>query len=430
VLALVLGVLAGAGSLPAQPVEAQPFGTVVVQKQLVLPSGAAAMVQDLSGFVFVLRSGGQDQPMPPTNAAGQTSVGVAPGNYTITEEPRAGATFLGTFIGNQRVDSFAVAAGQTVTLNAVNQVSGSAGIQIVKQILDANNNVIQTQGTMVTGVTYTVTGPNNFSTTVQTNAMGQALLTNLAAGAYTVTEQVPPGYVLVNATVDGALAPSTPQFQVNAGQTRVVLFNNRQVTSGTVTITKQIVDANNNVVAGASRSGFSFTLTCPTAASQSAVTDANGVATFTNVPAGVCQLTETLPAGFTFVSGQVGTTTPVMTNPGNYTVTAGQPLTINVINRQAPTQPQTEAIGLIAGCNNVALTWAMGTPVSTVAAAVTPANAVEAIWRQTVVGDRLVFQAWSPAPGAPSDYTVTGVRPEAAWICVRFPATLNRPVLN
>jgi hypothetical protein len=260
--------------------------------------------------------------------------------------------------------------------------------------------------------------------------MGQALLTNLAAGAYTVTEQVPPGYVLVNATVDGALAPSTPQFQVNAGQTRVVLFNNRQVTSGTVTITKQIVDANNNVVAGASRSGFAFTLTCPTAASQSAITDANGVATFTNVPAGTCQLTETLPAGFTFVSGQVGTTTPVMTNPGNYTVTAGQPLTINVINRQAATQPQTEAIGLIAGCNNTALTWPMGTPVSTVAAAVTPANAVEAIWRQTVVGDRLVFQAWSPAPGAPSDYMVTGVRPEAAWICVRFPATLNRPVLN
>ena len=88
----------------------------------------------------------------------------------------------------------------------------------------------------------------------------------------------------------------------------------------------------------------------------------------------------------------------------------------------------TEQVNLAAGlCNNVALTWPSGTPLATVAAAVSPANALESIWRQSIQDDRQVFVAFSPLAGAPNDYTTTSSSLEAAFVCVRAAATLNRP---
>jgi len=78
-------------------------------------------------------------------------------------------------------------------------------------------------------------------------------------------------------------------------------------------------------------------------------------------------------------------------------------------------------------CSNLALTWPTGTNVSVVAAAVTPANAVEAIWKQSIVNDRQVFIAWSPLAGAPNDYTSTASSLEAVFICTKAAATLERP---
>lgn len=88
----------------------------------------------------------------------------------------------------------------------------------------------------------------------------------------------------------------------------------------------------------------------------------------------------------------------------------------------------TEQVSLAAGlCSNVALTWPGGTPTSTVAAAVSPANALESIWRQSIQNDRQVFIAYSPLAGAPNDYTSTSSNLEAAFVCVRAAATINRP---
>jgi hypothetical protein len=426
-LALTLGAIAGA--LPVREVTAQTPAVVSVQKALVLADGTPVMSTDLSGFVFFLepQAGGVRITLPPTNAAGQTAISVATGNYVLREEPRAGTTFVGARMGATPIGSFNVPANGTVQLTGVNQVAGSATIQIVKQILDQNNNVIT--GATVSGFSFTVTGPNNFSQSVQTGTTGQATLSNLAAGTYTVTEQVLPGFTLISASVDGALSTMMPTFQINAGQTRTVLFNNRQATGTTVQFTKQVVDVNNNPISSASRAGFTFTVTCGTT-TLTGTTDATGTATIANVPGGSCQINETVPSGFTFVSAQVGTNTPITTNPFTFTLTAGQPVTFNVINRQGQAGGQTEAIPLIAGCNNVALTWPAGTQVGVVAAAVTPASAVDAIWRQIPVGGTLAFQAWSPVPNAPNDFTATTIRPEAAWICVRTPATLNRPVVQ
>lgn len=78
-------------------------------------------------------------------------------------------------------------------------------------------------------------------------------------------------------------------------------------------------------------------------------------------------------------------------------------------------------------CSNVALTWPAGTPVATVAAAVAPADAVEAIWH--FVNEERRFVAWSPIAGAPNDYTGVRQRLEAVFICTRGAATLTRPGL-
>ena len=90
----------------------------------------------------------------------------------------------------------------------------------------------------------------------------------------------------------------------------------------------------------------------------------------------------------------------------------------------------TDTVSLAANqCTNVGLTWPQGTPLETVAAAVSPAGALESIWKQTIRDDRLVFVAWSPIAGAPNDYTNTALPLEAAFICMRSAGTLERPEL-
>ena len=90
----------------------------------------------------------------------------------------------------------------------------------------------------------------------------------------------------------------------------------------------------------------------------------------------------------------------------------------------------TDTVSLIAGCTNVGLTWPQGTTLGVIAAAVSPADALESIWKQTVRNDRLVFIAWSPIAGAPNDYTNTELPLEAAFICMDAPGTLERPNLT
>jgi hypothetical protein len=87
----------------------------------------------------------------------------------------------------------------------------------------------------------------------------------------------------------------------------------------------------------------------------------------------------------------------------------------------------TDTVQLAAICNNVALTWPAGTPISMVAAAVQPAAAVESIWRQTIVNDMQTFIAYSPIMGAPSDYTAVQTPLDAVFICMREAGTLTRP---
>jgi hypothetical protein len=425
-LALILGLIVGVGSLPAAPATAQGFGTVTVQKQLVLPNGNPVQNPDLAGYRFTLiGAGGLEIALGPTDDTGRASIGVPPDNYVIREVARPGARLLSFTVGGQPTAGFRVDAGQTVNVVATNEVAGSGVITITKQIVDANGNLIANAD--ASGFEFAVTGPGGFSRTVTSPANGVVTIPNLAPGNYAVTETPRQGFTLAAAAVDGVPIANGQSFPVANNQNRRLVFQNRMggTGTGTVAITKQIVDAQGNVVSGADRSGFQFTVTCNNGAfTQTATSDGNGVATISNVPAGTCQISEAARQGFTLVS-IIPTGGTDIGNNGSFMIGAGQTFNIQVRNRGG--MAATEAVALTTGCTNVALTWPAGTPLSTVAAAVTPAGVLESIFKLDPVMMR--FRGYSPtAPAFANDYTMVESSLEAVFICVRSPGTLNRPV--
>jgi nucleoid-associated protein YgaU len=88
--------------------------------------------------------------------------------------------------------------------------------------------------------------------------------------------------------------------------------------------------------------------------------------------------------------------------------------------------PRTEAVGLVAGCNLVSLTWPSGTPPRTVALSTSPAAALAAIWKFDNPSQR--FIGYSPLPNVPNDL-VRVAQLDPAFVCVRESGTLTRPVM-
>lgn len=101
---------------------------------------------------------------------------------------------------------------------------------------------------------------------------------------------------------------------------------------------------------------------------------------------------------------------------------------------QTPTPITTclETITVTAPLQNVAITWPAGTPVSTIAAAVTPAANLEAIWRLDNAQQK--YYGYSPSPAAAAamanDYTAVIMTLEPVWFVLRGNATLTRPDLR
>jgi hypothetical protein len=96
----------------------------------------------------------------------------------------------------------------------------------------------------------------------------------------------------------------------------------------------------------------------------------------------------------------------------------------------APTRPAraqvSEHVPLAAGCNSVVLTWPSGVLMHDVVAAITPADAVKAIWLRVPGTDTYL----SYAPDAPQ--LIGGLRTagylETVQICMRTPGVLTRPL--
>jgi len=124
--------------------------------------------------------------------------------------------------------------------------------------------------------------------------------------------------------------------------------------------------------------------------------------------------------------------------PTGASVVGGEELTITCFLDSNPdvkatdmvtlsTTPQLESVALVEGCNPIAATWADGTAIATVAGAVAPAEALDAIWNfDPATG---TWQGFSPsAPAAVNDLTKVN-RLDAIFICVNAAATIGRPVI-
>jgi PKD repeat protein len=154
--------------------------------------------------------------------------------------------------------------------------------------------------------------------------------------------------------------------------------------------------------------------------------------TFTGSATGAL-LGATLQYTWDFGDGTTGTgqtATHTYTAAGTYTVT----LTVTTSAGQQASATTTatitagaDQVPLTPGCTNLTLTWPDGTPVSTVAAAVSPSGTLQAIWRYSAAMGR--FLGYTPtAPSFANDLQTVN-RLDAVFICVNAPATLNRPAI-
>ena len=98
---------------------------------------------------------------------------------------------------------------------------------------------------------------------------------------------------------------------------------------------------------------------------------------------------------------------------------------LGLFSSTAPaTAQETETEPLFAVCNNVALTWPSGTSMDVVAAAISPPEAVIAIWRFNNQAQR--FEGYSPRFPQASDLRTANII-DAVFICMDAPGTLTRP---
>lgn len=118
-------------------------------------------------------------------------------------------------------------AKTTVTIQAVN-APAVGDLELTKTSEDG----------IVSGIAFTVTGPNNYKATVATNILGKWKLTGLKPGIYTVIETVPDRYI-----------PQTAKIvTVTAGQTATVSFHNT-LKRGSIQVSK--VNHSGNALSGA-----------------------------------------------------------------------------------------------------------------------------------------------------------------------------------
>jgi hypothetical protein len=90
-------------------------------------------------------------------------------------------------------------------------------------------------------------------------------------------------------------------------------------------------------------------------------------------------------------------------------------------------QDAQRTVNLSPGCNMVTLTFTSGTQASALTSAVSPASALQTVWRLDNASHS--FQAFMPQTPQASDLTSLNIL-DAAFICVDTPATITMPALS
>jgi hypothetical protein len=125
------------------------------------------------------------------------------------------------------------------------------------------------------------------------------------------------------------------------------------------------------------------------------------------------------------------TTTQVVQNQSSIsqsqtTVATGGQSQIATQPRTSAVTPATAAVALATGCSNIVLSWPLGTSLADVAAAVTPTNALTAIFKLDAARGR--YRGYMPtAPAFANDYIAVEAALEAVFVCVNQSANLARP---
>ena len=232
-------------------------------------------------------------------------------NLTITATSEAAKSLLngyasyvsyGNVIDPNSVNAYVLVAGggkqDCVALNGwPDPVTCYVRAKVTQTTGNLNITKTSENGKNISNVSFTVTGPNGYNRLFKTNASGKISITDLQPGTYTITETSPLGYYAANRVQTAT---------VTIGGTASVSFQNK-VSRCTVQVTKTSEDG--------VLQGFTFTLKGTSYAGDtvnlSATTDANGKATFSNVP-----------LGSNYVLAEVNT-------PGRYVTPASQTFTLS-----------------------------------------------------------------------------------------------------
>jgi uncharacterized protein YkwD len=343
--------------------------------------------------------------------------------------------------------------GTAATSNQAGQVS------VIASLMGAGGQPVQMDRS---GFTYTFSGATGASyTTPPTNSLGQTSLA-LPAGTYTVSQQGRAGVMFLGFTGGSGGSAGSANVTVGPGQTMLLTANNQvgaATTPTTTPLTSTTVPAVNPLAATAANptstlpgtlsialslvnsagqpaqgdlSGYLFSVAAATGASYATPpTNATGQ-TSLSVPAGTYTVTQQPKAGFSQLS-----IAGAADAGGNVTVLPGQTALVTVVDQlggaattttaavstTSTAAAATEMMTLTPGCNNVSMTWAAGTPISTIAASIS--GALDAIWRWDSTSN--AYLGYSSRPGAPADYTAVGAKFEAAFICMKTPGSMTRP---
>ena len=206
----------------------------------------------IEGINFTIAGNGVNKTVT-TNAEGKVLVeGLLPGTYTVTDGQ------YDEYVP-QEPKTVVVEYDKTATVEFHNVVN-RGGIKIIKTSDDEK----------VSGIEFVVKG-EGVEKTVTTDASGVAVVSDLVAGEYTVTEKTPDGYV--------SEEPKT--ITVAYGETSTVEFHN-ELQRGDIEVTKTSEDG---LVEGV-KFKLSGTSTTGISVEEYAITNAGGVALFEDIPVG------------------------------------------------------------------------------------------------------------------------------------------------